>query len=89
MCRPGGLQRAAERIFNALAGIQSRLVGWKVHADAGCFVAAGGRADPDDFTCDRNACRIVEQRKNQVDIIAQLIGRVVGTNMPPLFRYGM
>ena len=33
--RASGFQRAAERVFDALTGIQPGLVGWKVHSDAG------------------------------------------------------
>ncbi len=79
MRRAGGLQGAAECVLDALAGIQSRLIGRKVNADSGRLAATRGRADPDDLAGDRNASRIVQQRQDQVHIVAQLV-RARGRN---------
>src|SRR5689334_2474460 len=72
--RLGRLQHRAERVFDLLLQRARLLVGRKLDADALCAAARGvRRRDPADLAGDRVALRIFGQRKQQVDVLAELV----------------
>src|SRR6187200_3116787 len=70
----GRRQRRAERLLDPAAQGAALLVGREAHADALRATTGGiSRRDPADLARDRIALRIVGQREQEVDVLAELV----------------